>query len=221
MVDGLADAEQELIGQSFERTVAGESRRGQRVERADALLQKLPRYLKYRLRKAVVETQLVRAGGVVDNELSRRYHGFAAVLKHAVHAAVCQAHQHEILAGACDPGGGAKHLLGAGTDPRAAHRADRRLRNRSPKRVRAGPIGNRDRQRYRRRCPATLQVVDPEPKNWCRARQPRWISCDPPECGPKPASNPVGANRLPAAPAASNAALMLWIVCRYLRRKRT
>src|SRR5882762_4039907 len=73
LVDRLAQAEQELIGQSFERTIAGESGRGQRVKRTDALLQKFSRHLKNRLRKAVVEAQLVGTGGVVNGELARGY----------------------------------------------------------------------------------------------------------------------------------------------------
>ena len=87
VVGRLAHAEQEFIGQSFERTIGGECCGGQGVERADALLQKLPRHLKNRLRKAVVETQLVGAGGVVNNKLACGYDSFAAVLKHPVHAA--------------------------------------------------------------------------------------------------------------------------------------
>src|SRR5258705_12085264 len=87
MVDSLAHAKQELIGQSFERTIPGEGGCGQRVERADALLQKLPGHLKNRLRKAVVEAQLVGAGGVVKNKMTLRYDGLAAVLKNPVYAA--------------------------------------------------------------------------------------------------------------------------------------
>jgi len=56
----------------FERTIGAKSWRSG-VERADALLQKLPRHLKNRLRKAVVEAQLVGAGGVVNNNLACGY----------------------------------------------------------------------------------------------------------------------------------------------------
>ncbi len=135
MADRLAHAEQELIGKSFERTIIGEGGCGQHIERADALLQKFSGHLKDRLRKAVVEAQLVGAGGVIDDELPRGDDSFAAVLEHAVHAAVSQRHQHEIFAGARDPRRRAEYPLGAGIDPRTRHRSDYRLRNRTPKRV--------------------------------------------------------------------------------------
>jgi hypothetical protein len=135
VLDRLAHAEQEIINQSFKRTVASKSGRGQRVERADALLQKLPRHLEDRLRKAIIEAQLVGAGGVVDHELSGRYDRFAAILEDAVHAAVSQGHQHEIFARACNPGWCAENPLCGGVDLRKRHRTDPRLRNRTPKRV--------------------------------------------------------------------------------------
>lgn len=123
------------MGQSLKWTIAGEGGRGQSVERADALLQKLSRQLKNRLRKTVVEAQLVGAGGVVDNKLAGRYDRLTAILKHAVDAAVGERHQHVIGTGARDPRRGAQHPLGAGIDARAGHRPDRRLRDRAPKRV--------------------------------------------------------------------------------------
>ncbi len=97
---------------------AGEGGRRQRVERADALLEKLPRHLKDGLRKAVIETQLVGTGGVVNNELPRGYDSFAAILKHAVHALRSQCHQHEIFAGTGDPGRRAQNPLRAGVNSR-------------------------------------------------------------------------------------------------------
>ena len=133
VVDDLAGADQKLVGQAFQRTTAGEGGRGQRVERADALLQKFSRHLQDRLRKTVVEAQLVGAGGVVNDELSRGDDGIAAVLIHAVDAVVAQRQQHVILAGACDPGWRAEHPLGAGIDAGKRRAADRGLRNRAPK----------------------------------------------------------------------------------------
>ena len=62
-----------------------------RIERADALLQQLARHLEDGLRKAVVEAQLVGAGGVVNDELSGGDDRLAAVLEDAVHAAGCPA----------------------------------------------------------------------------------------------------------------------------------
>ena len=158
---------------------AGESSCGQRVERADALLQQLPGHLKNRLRKSVIETQLVRAGGVVDNELSRGYDGFAAILKYAVHAIGSQRYQHEIFVGAGDPGRRAQTPAGRRSRLACTSQARSSIAKPSPK--------------MRRACPTAIEpdkdIADDvlphckssirRPKNWCRALQPRWTSRNP------------------------------------------